>query len=159
MAHPAALRRRLPGDKRDHGFLKVLLYIFSGLFFGRSADFSDHDDAARFRIFVEQLERVDMPGADDRIAADSDATRLPDAKQGQLIDRFVSQRARSRDDADVARLVDVPGHDADFAFARGDDSRAVGTDEPRFAARQVGLHLHHVEHGYAFGDADDELDA
>ena len=36
------------------------------------------------------------------IAADADAGRLADAELRQLADRFVGQRARARDDADVA---------------------------------------------------------
>ena len=44
-------------------------------------------------------------------------------------DRLVGERARARDDADVARLVDVAGHDADLALARRDDARAVRADQ------------------------------
>ena len=74
--------------------------------------------AVGVRILVEQVERVDEVGADDRIAADADAGRLADAERGQLPHRLVGQRARAGNDADAARLVDVRRHDADLALAR-----------------------------------------
>ena len=57
---------------------------------------------------------------------------MPEA--GELTDRLVGERARAGDDADVAGLVDVPGHDADLALAGGDDAGAVGADEACLAA-------------------------
>ena len=50
-------------------------------------------------------------------------------------------------------------HDADLAFARGDDAGAVGADQPAVAVIQCALHPHHVEHRNALGDADDERHA
>ena len=67
----------------------------------------------------------------DRVAADADAGRLADAERGELADGLVGQRARARDDADVARLVDVAGHDADLALAGRDDAGAVRADQAR----------------------------
>ena len=57
----------------------------------------------------------------------------PDAAAGELPDGFVGERAAAGDDADAAGLVDVAGHDADLAFAGGDDAGAVGADEPASA--------------------------
>ena len=52
--------------------------------------------------------------------------------------------------------MDVAGHDADLAFVRRDDTGAVGSDQPRLRARKRALHLDHVEHRNALGDADDQ---
>src|SRR6266404_5506624 len=52
--------------------------------------------------------------------------------------------------------MDVARHDADLAFVRRDDARAIWPDQPRAAARKRALDAHHVEDGYALGDADDE---
>ena len=54
--------------------------------------------------------------------------------------------------------MDVPRHDADLAFAGGDHAGTVGADESRLRPAKRALHLHHVEHRNAFGDADDERD-
>ncbi len=70
--------------------------------------------------------------------------------------RFIGQRAGARDDAHRAAAMDMARHDADLAFARRDHARAVGADQPRLGAAQRALHLHHVEHRNAFGDADDQ---
>src|SRR5713226_6196011 len=107
MAHPPTLGRGLSGDEGDYRFLKVLLYIFSGLFFGGAADFTNHDDRLGRGVSVEQRERIDVTGADDWIAADPDTARLPDAEQCQLMHRLVGERSRARDHPHVARLVDV----------------------------------------------------
>jgi hypothetical protein len=42
---------------------------------------------------------------------------------------LVGQRAGARDDADLAALVDVAGHDADLAFVGRDDAGAVRADQ------------------------------
>src|SRR5262249_49909605 len=69
------------------------------------------------------------------------------------------ERPRAADDADRAGLVDVPGHDADLALARGDDPRAVGADQahPRLRVEEA-LDPGHVEDRDALGDGDDHLD-
>ena len=51
-----------------------------------------------------------------------------------LENSFVGESARSRDNPDFTLAVDVPWHDSDFALPRLNYSRAVGTDEARFAA-------------------------
>src|SRR5262249_61791786 len=55
-----------------------------------------------------------------------------------------------------ARPMNVTWHDADLALLRSDEARAVRPDHPRFRSAQRALHFHHVEHGYALGDAHDE---
>src|SRR5690606_20661247 len=76
----------------------------------------------------------------------------------QLMDRFIGKRAAAGHDADMAGQVDVPRHDADFAFARGDDAGTVGADQDRATAFHVLFHLDHVQHRNAFRDADDEVE-
>src|SRR5712664_3582262 len=123
---------------------------------GFAADFANQNDGMRFRIGVEELNGVEERGADDGIAADADASGLADAELRQLMDGFVGQRAAAADDANISLLVNTPGHDADFAFARRDDARAIGADEARFLEVHDGGDAHHVEGGDAFGDANDE---
>ena len=53
--------------------------------------------------------------------------------------------------------MNVSGHDADLALARRYDAGTVGPDEPRLAFElQVFISAHHVQHGNAFRDADDQ---
>src|SRR5262245_950908 len=49
-------------------------------------------------------------------------------------------------------------HDADLALARRDDAGAVRADQTGIGTAKRALDLDHVEHGHAFGDADDEGD-
>src|SRR5580693_6113157 len=56
----------------------------------------------------------------------------------------------------MALFVNAAGHDADFAFAGRDDAGAIGADEARFFEVERGGDSDHVDHGNAFGDADDE---
>ena len=80
----------------------------------------------------------------------------PMPRRVKLIHGFVGERAAAADDADVAGLVNLSRHDADFAFAGRDDAGAVGADEARGAVAQHGGDAHHVERGNAFGDANDQ---
>ena len=97
----------------------------------------DHDDAFGLRVALEELDDVDEVHAAHRIAADADAAALPEAVVGGLEHRLVGQRARARDDADAAGLVDEARHDADLAFARRDDAGAIRTDQARAGAQQA----------------------
>ena len=51
---------------------------------------------------------------------------------------------------DLARLVDMAGHDANLAASRVDDTRAVGSYQARLALRLQCVHdLHHAHvNGY-----------
>ena len=151
--------RGLAGDESDDRLFHVLLYKLGGGFFGVAADFADHDDGFGFGIAVEQVERIDERCADDRISADADGGRLSDAALRELVDRFVGQRARARDDSDRSFFVDRCGHDADLAFAGRNDAGAIRADQARAAVLQKLPGLHHVERRNAFGDADDEIDS
>ena len=99
MAHAASRRRGLSGDESDYRLFHPRLHIFRRSFFGIAADFADHHDDFGLRILVKQFERVQEIRADDRIAADANGGRLPDAARGKLIHRFVSQSARARNDS------------------------------------------------------------
>src|SRR6266404_3328982 len=156
VAHPLPLRRRLPGNEHGDRLRHRRRDERRRLLFGGAADLADQDHARGARIVLVQAQHVDEAGADDRIAADADARRLADTELRQLVHRFVSQRAAARDDADRPRLVDVAGHDADLALARGDHARAVRTDEARLLAFQVARDAYHIERRHAFGDADRE---
>src|SRR2546429_5370819 len=156
MAHAASRRSGLPGDETDDRLLHVGLDPFGGALFGVAADFADQNNGVRVRIVGEKLDGVEKCRANDGIAADANARGLADAELRQLMDGFVGERAAAADDANVALLVDTAGHDADFAFAGGDDARAVRTDETRFLEIDDGGDTHHVKGGNAFGDADDE---
>src|SRR5437660_7176359 len=156
MAHAPSRRSGLPGDETDDRLLHVGLDPFRGALFGVAADFADQNNGVRVRIVVEKLDGVEKCRANDGIAADANARGLADAELRQLMDGFVGERAAAADDADVALPVDAAGHDADFAFAGGDDARAVRTDKARFLEVYDARDAHHVERGNAFGDADRE---
>src|SRR4051794_32726691 len=116
MAHASSGRRRASGDESDDRLLHMFLDVLRSSLFRIAADFPDHDDGVRIRILIEEAKGVNEVSADDRISTDPDAGRLADAELGELSHRFVGKGAGARDDADVARLVNLTGHDADLAF-------------------------------------------
>src|SRR5438309_1019052 len=156
VSHAAAWGRRLAANESDHGLLHPGADERGGFLLGGAADLADHHDRARLRVVVEEAEDVDERGAVDGIAADPDTRRLADPPRRQLTDDLVGQRAAARDDADVAALVDVTGHDADLGLAGRDEAGTVRADEPaRRSAHEV-LRAHHVADGNPLGDADDQ---
>src|SRR5258708_6250497 len=96
--------------------------------------------------------------ADDRVAANTDAARLADARLREERHHFVGQCSGTRDEADAALAEDVVWHDADFAGARRRQSWAVRADQSCGVLLQEGHDPRHVEHGNILGDAHDELD-
>ena len=87
-------------------------------FFRVAADLADHDHGLGLGVTVEQVERVHEIRPDDRVAANPEGGRLPDAALGELVHGLIGQRARARHDAHAAFLVNVPRHDADLALSR-----------------------------------------
>ena len=159
MPHAFAGRGGDAGDVGDDGFVHVSLDVFGRFFFGRAADFADHDDALGLRVGLEGGEDVHEAGAVNRVAADTDAGGLAEADAGGLVHGFVGECAGAGDDADHAGLVNVAGHDAHFAFAGGDDAGAVRPDEAHVRAANGGFDFEHVQNRDAFGDAGDDFDA
>src|SRR6185437_1475563 len=101
VSHAASWRRCLAGNKAHHRLLHIRLDELRSLLFVGSADLADHDDRFGSRIIIQQLQRIDVRRADDRIAADANRSRLPNPARRELIDGLVRQRARARDDADA----------------------------------------------------------
>src|SRR3569623_1880237 len=159
MAHAFAGRRGDAGNIGHHRLAHTGPDVIGCVFLSRAADFTDHNDALGLTVLLEQLEAVDEMGALDRIAADTDTGALAEAVLRGLMHGFVGERAGARHDADAALLVNRARHDADLAFARRDHSRAVGADQPRIVRFQRRLHLEHVDHRNALGDAYDSSDA
>ena len=110
-------------------------------------------------VGVEHLQAIDEIEPAHGIAADPDARGLTDAERRELTHRLVGEGARLREHPDGPLLVDVPGHDANLAFAGGDDARAVRANEARGAALEEAAHPHHIEHRDAVGDADHQAAA
>src|SRR5436305_1195093 len=81
--------------------------------------------------WIGKLNAMGMREPADRIAADSDASRLAVTARSELPHRFVCERAAARDHADPSRLVNVTRHDADFASAGRDDTGTIGADQAR----------------------------
>src|SRR5262249_29569323 len=131
MAHSPARRRRLSADEADYWLLHVSFDVCRRFFFRRSSDLTNHDNGVGLRIFVEETNDIDEIRANDRVAADSDACRLPDFPLAQLAHRFIGQSSASRNDSDVTFEMNVTGHDSDLTAARRNDSRAVRPDKTR----------------------------
>src|ERR1019366_2375937 len=166
MAHAAPRRRCRTRNETSDGLPAVDSYPGSGFLLRRTANFTNHYDAVRVRVGVEQLDHVQVRGAVDRVPANADASGLAHAAASELPDGLVGQRAAARYHADVTLLVDVTGRNPNaaatlriFARAGRDNARTIGPDESRPAAFRRPLHLHHVVDWDAFGDADHQLQA
>ena len=103
VAHRLAGRRGEAGDVGDDRLRHLRLDEVGGLLLLVAADLADHHDVLGLRVGLEPLEDVDERRADDRVAADADDRRVAEAHLRQLVPDLVGQRARARDEADVAR--------------------------------------------------------
>ena len=164
VAHAPAGRGGGAGNETGDRLSAVVPDPGGGFLFRCAADFTDHDDAMRVRVGIEQLDDFQVGGAVDRIAADADAGGLADAAAGELPDGFVGEGAAAGNDADLALLVNVTWRDANataavriLARAGRDDAGAIGADQPGRPAFHRPLDLHHVVDRDALGDADDEV--
>src|SRR5579862_5567643 len=160
MTHAPAGRCGAPGDEADHRLLAAalgfVLQKLRGVLFRRAADLPDHDQRLGRLVGEKYFQHFDEIRALHRIAADADRGGLAEPFPRGLEHRLVGQRAGARDDADLAGLENIAGHDADLAFARGHHARAIRPDQARFGAAQRALDLDHMAHRNAFGDAHDQ---
>ena len=65
------------------------------------------------RVLEEDLDDVDVRRAGERVAADADAERLPEADGGRLRDSLVREGTRARDDTWHVRQIGNSRHCAD----------------------------------------------
>mmetsp|Transcript_18078 Transcript_18078/g.41329 ORF Transcript_18078/g.41329 Transcript_18078/m.41329 type:complete len:330 (+) Transcript_18078:381-1370(+) len=155
VAHAPAGRGRHARDEGHDGLVWVAVGLepLGGLLLGAAADLANHDDALCLGVVGKPLEAVDEVGAVERVAPDAHAGRLAQADSRRLGHRFIRESAGTGDDADLALLVDVTGHNSDLALARLDDARAVRADEPRGALLvEIPLDFDHVLLGDTLGD-------
>src|SRR5215469_17357408 len=99
MAHAASWGGGLSGNESDHWLFHSRLHEFRRSLLGVAADFADHHHRLGLRIAIEEIQGVDKIRPDDRVAADANGRRLPDATGSELMHGFVRQRARARNDA------------------------------------------------------------
>jgi len=128
-------------DEADHRLPACvgLLQEVSCVLLSRTTDLADHDDSISLRVLEEDTQAVDEVGAGEGVTTDTDHKGLAEPGLGGLVDGFVGQSTRARDDTDAAALVDEAWHDTDLALARCNDTWAVGPDQSRLA-----LCLQHV---------------
>ena len=160
VAHRLAGRRGEAGDVGDDRLGHVVGDELGRPFLGVAADLAAHHDQLGLGVVLEHADHVDEVGPGHRVAADPDDRRVAEPALGEHVADLVGQRARARDDADVALLEERGRDDPDVGLARRQDARAVGADQPRAAVlleRVVDAQL--VVSGDALGDADDQLDA
>src|ERR1700733_5619462 len=121
MAHAPPGRSRTAGDETNHRFLPATLSLvleeLRRVLLRRAADLANHHDGLGGLIGKEHLQHLDEVGAFDGIAADADRSGLAKTFLCSLKHRLVSQRAGPRHDADLARLENIAGHNADLALA------------------------------------------
>ena len=73
MAHPAARRCGLPGDKSDDRFCHMLSVELRSLFLRRASNLTDENDGFCSRVLFEHGQKIHKIEADDRIATDAHA--------------------------------------------------------------------------------------
>src|SRR5690242_15058689 len=118
VAHAAPGRGGLPSDESHDRLFHVRLDVIRSNLLGIPADFANHHDRLRASVLIEHLNRVEEASPDDRVAADADARRLSDAHPRELVHGLIGQRPAPAHEPPRPGLVNVTGHDSDFALAR-----------------------------------------
>src|SRR4051794_5917244 len=124
-----------------------------------AADLADHHDQLGLGVGLVEPEDVDEVGADDRVAADADDRGVALARLLQLVADLVGQRARLGDDADLARVEELSGDDADVGLAGREHAGAVRPHQPDPGLLRLPVGLQHVEHRNPLGDRDHRVHA
>src|SRR5438093_6737616 len=145
MAHAPPGRRGLTGDEANNGLRHLLANELRGLLFVGATDLAHHRNGLGLRVLLERRQAVDEIRPIDRIAADANARRLPEAGTSELIDDLIRQRTRTTHHADVARRANTARNDSDLRFSRRDQSGTVRADEPGASLPDERIDLRHVQ--------------
>src|SRR5690606_9411936 len=157
VAHAFAFGCGNASDETDYWFFHVVFDPACAHFFCVAADFANHDDCVCIRILIEHAQDVDVLQAGNRIATDTDHSRLPETEFSQLTGCFISQGTRTRNDADAAFLVDVTRHDADLDFVWRNQAWAVWSEQQGFFAFHACFGTNHVAYWNTFGYANHQF--
>jgi len=137
--HSSSRRRSAPSDEPDDGFLHVCGNVLRCFFFGASANFSYHHNGIRILVCIKQLNSINKPCPDNRVAADSDARRLADTALGKLPHCFVRQCSTARHKPNAPTLMNKTGHNPNFALAGRNNPGTIRTDQARLRPAQRAL--------------------
>ena len=135
----------------------MYFYVLRRSFFCVPADLADHHHGFCPRIAIEQLQCVHEMRADNRIAADAYCGRLTNIPLRKLIHRFVSKRARARNNPNRPLLVNARGHDSNLAMARRNNPWTIWSNQPGAAILQELPCPNHVKRRNPFCDADNQF--
>src|SRR5690348_15544149 len=99
MTHALTRRRGDARDVSDDRLCNEPVNETRGRFLVAAADLADEDDSLGPRITLEQLQHVDEIHAAHGVAADANASALPQADVGSLEHGFICQRPGTGHDA------------------------------------------------------------
>jgi len=164
VTHSSAGRGSLSSNERHNGEVSVVMgrEPFSGLLFGFSTDFSNHDNSFGLWIVNEALEDIDEVGSVEGITSNSDNSGLSEVLGRCLVDGLVSQSTGAGNDSDLSDLMDVAGHNSDLASVTVsglNDSGTVRANKSSLGLRTHNrFHSDHIESGDTFSNADNKGD-
>ncbi|KAH3669268.1 hypothetical protein OGAPHI_001389 [Ogataea philodendri] len=137
----------------------VLLEEVGSLFLGLSSDFSNHNDTLGVRVIQKECQSIDEIGARAWVSSHSDHQRLAKTDLCGLVDGLVGQGTRSGHNSHSTLLVDILGHNADFALLWSNDTRTVRSDQSGLGlgSQQLG-NTQHVGLRDSLGDGHHQWD-
>lgn len=146
MAHSFLLRRGLSAYERNNRLIKsAFFYPVGGLFLVISSNLSYQQNSLSFFVVFEVLQAVNKTSAVQRVSSNSNHQRLSQILLSSLLNCFISQSSRSRNNSHLSSLVDFRRHDSDSALIGFDYAWAVRTDQSRFVlCLQSVFYIHHV---------------
>jgi len=97
MSHPPPWGGSHTGNEANDGLGAVGRDPLSSLLLSRTSNLSNHDDSLGLGVVLEPLQAVDKVGSVERIASNSDASRLAEANGGSLVNSLISERSRAGD--------------------------------------------------------------
>src|SRR5260221_9230877 len=101
MAHALARRGGAPRDER-HDWLAHGARVGGGVLLVTATNLTTDYDGVRRVVRLKEAQAIHERRADDRVAANTDAARLADARLREERHHFVGQCSGTRDEADAA---------------------------------------------------------
>lgn len=129
----------MSSDETNHGEVSLVVGAepLSSLLFGLTSNFSNHDDTLSFGVHNKLAQDVDEVCSVEGVTTNAYYGGLAKSVMRCLVDSFIGERSRSRNNTNFALLVDVSWHDTNLAFARLDDAGAVRSNKSRLV---LGIH-------------------
>ena len=131
VTHSSAGWCSLSSNEADNWQFAMIMFWkpFSSLFLCFSTNLTNHNNSLSLWVINEAWKDINEVSSIERITSNTNDSGLSKVELSCLVNSFVCQGSWSWDNTNLSLLMNIAGHDTDFAFSWFDDTWAIWTNK------------------------------